>query len=668
MNSWKIFRQANRLHTTLLLLVVITSLLTSCARTPAAVKNVLNQAVSNRHALEEVINHYKKTNEKEKLKAAYFLIEHMGHKQGKARATLQPYYYLFNAASGLSASGLKEDKINRVVRHKKDSLSTIYGKNIFYQYKVKKDIHTVSATYLLENIDLAYKVWKEKPWCSHVNFNQFCEYLLPHRIYDEPLQAWRKQLYDELSKITDTVKQKSDPKAVCRAINSYIAKDFTFLTEFEGYPFPCIMDMWNYKVGTCSHRYYIVTAAMRSVGLPVKIDMTPQWNDYPGSHSWMVLLDKNGQNIPFNGGEQEIHFSDSNYVPMGSGNATTVYRKTYAPQPDALPTKLGDDYIPSFFQSTERYNVTQEYDFPKTDITVKLKKSPPKDISHVFLCCFGYSYDIVPFAYQKIDGRKINFKDIGRFGIYFPAFYKNRKFIIANNPFLVPKSGNEIHFYTPDKAHLQDIVLYRKYPPGKKMLQFGASMCGAEIQASETPDFKNPVTLFTIDSIPEYFVEQKLSAKKPYRYYRYISDTGKIRVAEIQFVFDTNARGQKPFNVISNIKNNGELKNAFDDDIRTNLNAPAGSWIGIDIFKPEIIKRCCYLPRNNLNIIEKGDVYALLYFDYGWHKLAAKKAKNNYIRFHDVPGNAILLLRNLTRGTQERVFVYGHGKQNWMCD
>ncbi len=668
MNSWKIFRRLYYAYPKILLIIIVTALATSCIETPPAVKNVLDNAGSNRHELEKVINHYKNTNEKEKLKAAFFLLEHMDNKQGKVSSTLTPYYYLFNTASKLSGSGLTEDNINSVIRHKKDSLASIYGKNIFHQYKAKKDIHTVSAAYLIKNIDLAYKVWREKPWCSHVDFSRFCEYILPHRIYDEPLQSWRKQLYDELSKITDTVKQKDDPKAVCRAVNSYIAKDFTFLTEFEGYPFPGIMDMWDYKVGTCSHRYYIVTAAMRSVGIPVKIDMTPQWNDYPGSHSWMVLLDKDGRNIPFNGGEPEINFSDSSFVPMGSGNATTVYRKMYAWQPDALPTKLNNVYIPSFFQSTERYNVTREYGFPKTNATVNLKKPPPKEISHVFLCCFGYSYDIVPFAYQKVNGPKTTFEDIGRFGIYFPAFYKNKQFIIANNPFLVPKSGDKVHFYTPNKAHLQDIVLYRKYPPNNKMLQFGTSMCGAKIQASATPDFKNPVTLFTIDTIPEYFVEQQLSVDKPYRYYRYISDTGKIRVAEIQFIFDNNSREKQPFNMISNAKGNHEVKHAFDHDIRTNFNAPSGTWIGIDILKPKKLKGIRYLPRNNFNIIEKGDTYALLYFDYGWHKIATQKAKQHYIKFRDVPRNAVLLLRNLTRGTQERIFIYENGKQDWVRD
>ena len=36
-----------------------------------------------------------------------------------------------------------------------------------------------------------------------------------------------------------------------------------------------------------------------------------------------------------------------------------------------------------------------------------------------------------------------------------------------------------------------------------------------------------------------------------------------------------------------------------------------------------------------------------------------------YLEYDNVPDNALLLLRNLTKGKEERIFTYEDGKQVW---
>jgi hypothetical protein len=62
---------------------------------------------------------------------------------------------------------------------------------------------------------------------------------------------------------------------------------------------------------------------------------------------------------------------------------------------------------------------------------------------------------------------------------------------------------------------------------------------------------------------------------------------------------------------------------ALDGNIRTNFNAPAGSWIGLDLGKPQQITQVKFLPRNNFNVIEPDNTYKLFYYDKGWHSLGA---------------------------------------------
>ena len=52
----------------------------------------------------------------------------------------------------------------------------------------------IKSGFLIANIDSAFRVWREKPWASHVGFDDFCEYILPYTVGQyQPLEDWRKK-------------------------------------------------------------------------------------------------------------------------------------------------------------------------------------------------------------------------------------------------------------------------------------------------------------------------------------------------------------------------------------------------------------------------------------------------------------------------------------------
>jgi hypothetical protein len=55
------------------------------------------------------------------------------------------------------------------------------------------DVKYITAEYLINNIDLAFKVWQETPWGKYVPFDAFCEEILPYRVSTEPLENWREK-------------------------------------------------------------------------------------------------------------------------------------------------------------------------------------------------------------------------------------------------------------------------------------------------------------------------------------------------------------------------------------------------------------------------------------------------------------------------------------------
>jgi len=642
------------------------------------VNEILENAGSNRVELEKVINHYKTTGEKEKLKAAYFLIGNMEHKYGRYGDFPKKYYSVFKYLHKLYIEKTDQDTINKIIKHQWDSIERIAGPITYDNYKPYRDFNVISSDFLIENIDYAFKAWKEKTWAKHLNFKQFCEFILPYRVFDEPLQLYRKYFYNSFNWLEDSLKNKSDPVEACLIINRYLAKKFVFCSKLDRCPMPGAKDMYDLNGGICEHRYYLLVTIMRSVGIPVGIENTPQRNDEAGGHSWMVLIDSKGISRFFNGGEPDVTFPDTLYDPIGKGYTTKVYRSAYAEQKDLLPSKIPPKDIPDYFKNNNIIDVTSEYQFPQTTVKFDLTVKPTNEIKYIFLCCFGYSYQIIPVAYTKPFWNSVIFKHVGTNCVYFPAYYSDNQFTIASNPVYFSKKGKPEPL-VPNTSKLETVKLTRKFYAQQylfRMNDFAKSMLGAKLQASDDKDFNNPFTIFTIDSLYFHFVEKEVKMIKPYRYYRYLSsDTGTVRIAEVDFVvpgLEYKPDKHKTFKVfgyalkdtINHYK--AIFENAFDGNVASNFNALPGSWVAIDYGKPVSISKVRFLVRNDLNVIEIGDEYELLYFDMNWLSLGKQVADKNYLIYNNVPENALLLLRDLTKGREERIFVYRNGKQEWL--
>lgn len=82
-----------------------------------------------------------------------------------------------------------------------------------------------------------------------------------------------------------------------------------------------------------------------------------------------------------------------------------------------------------------------------------------------------------------------------------------------------------------------------------------------------------------------------------------------------------------------------------------------------------LIERIVFSPRNDDNYIWPGDNYELFYQDgiNGWKSLGGKVATEREIDFL-VPQNALLWLRNRTKGREEQVFIYKNGRQYFAFD
>ena len=187
----------------------------------------------------------------------------------------------------------------------------------------KEDIEHITAEYLINNIDLAFQVWNDKPWGKYISFDTFCEEILPYRIGTEPLENWREKVLASFADINNSLKEDSIMTAVqaCRRVNDLLPR-FRLDKDFSNMSFTRLMATTR---GMCDSQAALAAFVMRGLGIPVTIDFTPQWKNHPTGHSWNSVCDSAGQHISFMG-------TETNPYDSHQGNTlqkAKAYRKTY---------------------------------------------------------------------------------------------------------------------------------------------------------------------------------------------------------------------------------------------------------------------------------------------------------------------------------------------------
>jgi hypothetical protein len=72
------------------------------------------------------------------------------------------------------------------------------------------------------------------------------------------------------------------------------------------------------------------------------------------------------------------------------------------------------------------------------------------------------------------------------------------------------------------------------------------------------------------------------------------------------------------------------------------------------------------MPRNDGNCVEVGDKYQLLMYVGGnWKTLAWIRARDTKLVLKNMPSGGLYILKDCTKGNEERIFTYENGKQVW---
>ncbi len=408
--------------------LLILSLASNATELSPTIEKAVESAGDNRAELESVLNHYE--SDTEEYKAAQYLIENM---DGHCYVT---YKLIDTAGTEVDFNVLDYpdyDSLEAAVR----VIEQARGE-LDYERKDKfDDIQTVTADFLINQIDFAFRAWREKPWAAGLSYQEFCDYVLPYRGSNEPLEPWREYFWNRYEGIEDSMADPTSIVEAARIINDDVRSWFKFDPRYYYHPTDQgLSEMLENKMGRCEDMTNITIYALRANGLAVTSDYTPYWANSGNNHAWNAILTDGGKVIPFMGAEA----NPGEY--QLANKLAKVYRKTFAAQANNLvfqPKK--QEEVPRWLAGKNYADVTADYT-EVFDVRFELEKEVPDSVDIAYLCVFN-SGEWKAIHWGRIEDHAAVFTDMGSDIAYLPALYLNEEIVPFGPPFILEKgTGN----------------------------------------------------------------------------------------------------------------------------------------------------------------------------------------------------------------------------------
>lgn len=626
------------------LLMFFLLLFSGCATKVDRLEYALEFAGENRRELEKVLEYY--SDDSLKFRAACFLIENM------------PRWYAYD--------GWQLDTLEVLMRKDREGIFSKDDKmrwNSFDYHALNKiyDSKVITSEYLIENIDLAFQEWQKRPWNKSLSFDDFCDLILPYRIGNERLSDWRSLYNAYYGNLLDSIYTGSDVLEACKCINDELNRQsYKYSVEWN-VPHNRADYLFETRIGYCREVSDLIQYAMRSCGIPVAADFMPYSPDYRYSHEWNVVRDTTGRYIQF--GFDGLDPVRDKVMDDGRRKGK-VYRYCYALQNEREILRKHSGWNIGGAEGLYWKDVTSEY-FGHNQAVVNVFTTGKPFIGLSVFSTNGWQ--IIGEGVCKNSGKAI-FDNIEPSIIYVPAS-QNNGVKPAGYPFMLDSEGN-VEEFVPDTVNLEKVILKRKMPLIPRVAAWGYSQIEARIEGDTNINFKKPKLITEIKDTMDYtFQVFRGLCSEPVKYIRYVPPVGLLQLAELKLYQDTALKNEIKITPLTDVT---YVKKVIDGDILSYIYRKSKGLIEPLIFSLDSlqqIKRLYFIARTDDNYVWKGDAYELLYFDgkKGWKSLGVKIATSKQICF-DAPRNALLWLRNRTKGREEQVFIYKNNKQWFNSD
>lgn len=681
--------------------VVLAVICLGCREIPQEVGKTLELAGPNKGELKKVLRHYGwRERDSLKFRAACFLIGnmkwHFGDREVKGvdPQLIRVCEYADSAFyAGWQECGGYQDSIQAFGRRLKKDFAWLRDSIHRYAYRDPQvewgavaDLYTLKSDFLTAHIDNAFQVWEQSPFAQHLNFEEFCEYILPYRpARSYPFLYPGTELRERFEKYIHADSTASLAKRI-KAYNDRIV-EMRYILGNAPQKNAGIYNLFFHGHECLDHAAY-GCATLRACGIPVMLEFCDAYRDFAGRHFYCVTLDSNRQWQTFN--------------PEGSvpgeggwvmGVPMNLYRQYYAAQPDApYYLRSEGEYLPPLFASPCMREVTAER-LEVCRVTLPFSEKTQNHLA--YLAAFQARREMSPVTWGKIDPvrQEVTFENTLCGRLYFPAYYEGKDLRFFGEPFYVEKdtnspAGYQLHSIHQDTADRRTAVLTRKFPRKPNMVKVAENLVGATFMGANKRDFSDACVLYTIKTPPApYLQDFVIHRPSAYQFYRFEApdEHPQANVAMLEFITAcmrgySNVLPPTPAAVLSpqdtalekaeanRVKlldapswEDMKWKAEYDGNMET---APGGyKTVTLWLQQPQVVERIRFAPKNADNGIRRGNRYELWYWEDGWISCGEQIPQYEYLEYENVPEGALMWLRNYTAGKEELPFLFKDGKQ-----
>lgn len=292
---------------------------------------------------------------------------------GRYAGVPKEYHALIDRTIATAGDNAKELKkaLKEVPRNEREGMAFLIS------YMPERDAKSLSADFLLENVQYAYKARAEFPWAKEVPDSVFLNDVVAYANLNENRESWRKDFYERFKKyvaLCKTMREAID--SVNKNVRDELLVDYNTKREK---PDQAPYESMRQHMASCSGLSILLTDAFRAVGIPSRVAGTPAWHDDRGNHNWNeVWIDgqwRFTEYYPSDDLDQSWFLTDA-----GKAVKEDVRKAIYAAS--FKPTGC---YFPLVWDENIRYvhaeNVTDRY----TSLYRAQLSATPADGSHVAL-------------------------------------------------------------------------------------------------------------------------------------------------------------------------------------------------------------------------------------------------------------------------------------------
>lgn len=199
---------------------------------------------------------------------------------GRYAGVPKEYHALIDRTIVTAGDNAKELKkaLKEVPRNEREGMAFLIS------YMPERDAKSLSADFLLENVQYAYKARAEFPWAKEVPDSVFLNDVVAYANLNENRESWRKDFYERFKKYVAPCKTMREAiDSVNKNVRDELLVDYNTKREK---PDQAPYESMRQHMASCSGLSILLTDAFRAVGIPSRVAGTPAWHDDRGNHNW----------------------------------------------------------------------------------------------------------------------------------------------------------------------------------------------------------------------------------------------------------------------------------------------------------------------------------------------------------------------------------------------